>query len=256
MRDIFSRLVPSPIVQRLRALNLLQNYVSQHEWVEKPGGENILVLAPHPDDEVLGCGGTLYKHSQGGVQITVLYLTTGAQATEKTLIQERQEEAKRGGKVLGINRFEFWDYPKQSLPASEETVNKMEEFLSFAHFDLVYLPSFLDNHVDHRVTNEIFVRACERLKKPPECYAYEVWTPLIPNRFVDITDVIDVKRKAIMFHKSQIKYKDKNYSINYFGLNAYRALYVDAPEIIYSEAFLHCTNHEYRALYNSFMGGR
>jgi LmbE family N-acetylglucosaminyl deacetylase len=212
------------------------------------------VLAPHPDDDVLGCGGTLYKHAQAGDYITAAYLTTGAKAGSGDMIRQRRDEARSAGGLLGIREFVFWDYANQKLTVSSETVRKMKELLSAQPYDVVYLPCFLDAHRDHRATGALFVRACQNLQKLPECYMYEIWTPLIANRYVDISSVISVKRSAILLHRSQIPDINKNYSVNYVGLNAYRALAVNDPSIRYAEAFLHCTFREYALLFKNGQG--
>ena len=84
-----------------------------------PNFKNILVVAAHPDDEVLGCGGTLYKLRKKGAKITTLFLSDGESSRKKPkiskLIQDRKKQAFKAGKIIGIKKIIFGDFPDNSM---------------------------------------------------------------------------------------------------------------------------------------------
>jgi LmbE family N-acetylglucosaminyl deacetylase len=105
---------------------------------------------------------------------------------------------------------------------------------------LIYLPSFLDQHADHRATNEVLKNI--ELNKVL-ISAYEVWTPLIPNRLVDITAVVKDKVRAIEAHESQLANLD--YKTAILSLNQYRGLMYSKKQIQYAEAFICMPSADY-----------
>ena len=86
-----------------------------------PKFKNILVIASHPDDEVLGCGGTLYKLKKKGAKISGLFLSDGESSRKhpkiNQLILERKNQAINAGKVLGIKNICFGNFPDNSMDA-------------------------------------------------------------------------------------------------------------------------------------------
>ena len=235
----------------LKILSILKKETAIYpELIDKPQGSIVLVLSPHPDDDVVGCGGTLYKHHLAGDEITTVYLTDGCKgdptfATEQGLVKERQEEARKAAKIIGIDHLVFLNNRDLELRKSKETTGEMIELLEKIKPDIVYLPFFLENHPDHFATNEIFVAACKNMECKFECYAYEIWTPLMPNRVVDISEHIQKKIDAIKQHKTQVKHIDYVEKIK--GLNAYRSITV--PKAGYVEAFFSCKPQEYIKLF-------
>ncbi len=202
-----------------------------------PQGETVLVVAPHCDDEALGCGGVLYKHHQEGCTITVAFMTDGSQSqsdlSQDDLIQTRKQEAERSAQILGINRCVFLDYPDRGLIKNEKTVKRMADLLQEIQPDLVYLPFHLENHPDHRATTSISLEALKRWPAK-NVLLYEVWTTMIHNRLVDISSVIDKKLKAIRTYRSQ---KDIDaFAEKIKGLNRFRSLQSD-NQFEFAEAF-------------------
>ena len=161
-----------------------------------PKGRRILVLSPHIDDETIGCGGTLSKHSSAGHSVTVLFL---ADCTE-----ERKNEAEEAGKILGISKKIYWEYQSKTLDQFPEIIGRLSEVIKTSDPDLVYIPSFVDRHNDHVTLNYYFSQALKNLKSNFMIYSYEVWTTLIPNVVVDISDQIEIKKKAIACYSSQM----------------------------------------------------
>ncbi len=213
-------------------------------------GKNILVLSPHPDDDIFGCGGMLHKQHQGGSVITSVYMTDGRKGGEgnpEELVWTRREEAKRAAAIIGINETIFLDNRDGELICSADSVSKMTSILDTVRPDAVYLPFLLDNHPDHLATNDIFVTAVGQFKSELMCYGYEVWTPLAaPNCVVDISKELSVKLTAIKQHESQLK--DINLLNAFLGLSQYRSIISGLKEGN-AEAFMRCRVSEYRKLW-------
>ncbi len=171
-----------------------------------PEGDNIVVFAPHCDDEALGCGGILYKHVQKNCQVTAVFMTDGSQCetdlSKEEIVKLRKEEAYKAAKILGIHRCVFMDFPDRELVHNSESLAKVESLLKELNPDTIYIPFYLDNHPDHKATASICVEA---LKRNPvkNVFFYEVWTAMIPNRIVNIDDCINNKMEAIAVYKSQ-----------------------------------------------------
>jgi LmbE family N-acetylglucosaminyl deacetylase len=207
------------------------------QLVPVPAVRRALVLAPHMDDEVFGCGGTLARGVALGTQIRAVYLTDGSKgylgarppgspldAAERRLVQRRKAEARCAGKVLGLAELIFLDLPDGALVADAAAVERLSDVLATTDPELVYLPLFTDLHPDHRAANELFLAAAARvrLRRSTRCWAYEVWRPVPANVLVDISATIERKREAMRAFESQNGAFDYPRAIE--GLNAYRSL--------------------------------
>ena len=204
---------------------------------DTPDGNSVLIIAPHCDDEALGCGGTIYKHSQRGCRTTAIFMTDGSASDSKLTVQElvkiRKKEAEQSAKILGIDRCVFLDYPDRRLKKSEDSVQRLVGILEETHPDLIYIPFHLENHPDHMATSAIALTALKR-KPVKEIFLYEVWTAMIPNRLVDISNSIEKKLEAVRVYRSQ---KDiDEFAEKARGLNRFRSLQSD-NQFQYAEAF-------------------
>ena len=202
--------------------------------------QNALVLAPHPDDETFGMGGTIKKMTTAGSRVTVVFFADGSCGVPlemlaegqdqknlqsgKSLADLRKNEAQHACKVLGASESIFWGYRDGKLAASHSAIKALEDLIGQIKPDIIFLPSFLDNHPDHRTTNEIFINATSGLPKELknfEVWAYEVWTPVFANRIVDITLYTKTKEEAIKAYESQLQ--TRRYDKAILALNQYRA---------------------------------
>lgn len=226
-----------------------------HKWTEK----KVMVLAPHPDDEALGCGGALVLHAQSGAQLNIVYVTdgrlgvAGAGIEEATAIRRaeseqcRQQLSQHGGSVLATHLHAI----DGALHTSPQTVSALADTLRNFKPDLVYLPFVLDTHEDHWQTNVLLLNA---LMQPDVVNAsrltircFEVWAPLPANRVADISRVMQHKRALASCHATQMQ--DVNYLHAITGLNAYRAMALpQRQEAGYAEAFYECSIAQYQAL--------
>ncbi|HVT01816.1 MAG TPA: PIG-L family deacetylase [Thermoanaerobaculia bacterium] len=198
-------------------------------------GEKILVLAPHPDDEVIGCGGVIALLAAEKREVHVVVATDGAAAEDlngrsvEAYRALREEESRRGLAHLGVTNLAFLRFPDRSLTDSEpDLAVQIEKALREIRPDLVLAPSPLEIHPDHITLSRALFRAVQAAADYAGDLAltrvafYEVSRPLRPNRLVDITSVAEKKFEAIAMHQSQTSLRD--YAHFARGLNAYRAM--------------------------------
>lgn len=206
-------------------------------------GERLLVFAPHPDDEVIGCGGLIALHLREQRAVRVVVATDGTKATGAAVdadsYRDRRERECLGGlELLGARDVHFLRFPDRGLDGSVSSALR-EQLLEFRP-DLICVPSPVEIHPDHLALSRAF---CELIQNDPSLFAdlattrvafYEVSLPIRPNALVDITPVGEAKYAAIAAHESQIDLKD--YVAYSRGLNAYRAMTLP-PETKLAEAY-------------------
>jgi len=215
----------------------------------------VLVLSPHADDDVFAIGGSLHMHSKNGDIITVLYFCDGSKGTpegirDSSLITKRKKEAQDAAKIIGINEMIFWGYKDGMLTSNATSIKGLANLIDEIKPHIIYLPSILDNHPDHLAVNDIFYKSIAIDTKLEKHTAkviamYELWTPIFPNRIVNITDSINNKRDAIACHQSQLK--SRNYDKAMIGLSQYRAETCGIKG--YGEALFACNLKIYKKLY-------
>ena len=184
-----------------------------------------LVLAPHPDDEVLGCGGAIMKHVAAGERVTVIVVTDGAAAGDgqeavTDYIQRRQQESRRAAEILGYGQPLFWNLPDRQLVYGEHLVQRILDILVACQPAVVYAPSPLEIHPDHRAVAMAAVEAVRRCAPPLVLALYEVGMPLHPNHLLDISPLIERKQAAIACFASQLAIQD--YDRHSLALNEFR----------------------------------
>jgi len=253
-----NRVLGRQIKDYLKGFIRPRDLVSVPAVVDKPEGSRVLVLSPHFDDDVFGCGGTLYKHVLAQDSVAVVYLTDGREGDpsvpDKRLVEEtRKEEARRATAILGIDRLIFLDQPDGRLRPTARLIDRLAEIVSSEQPDLIYLPSFLENHIDHFEVSRILLALAAKIRLECNVCAYEAWTPLLPNIVVDITDVIEKKKEAAQQYVSQLKQVD--YLNAVVGLNRYRSVYVMRGRG-YAEAFLFASFKRYVRLMKRLGLGR
>ncbi len=209
-------------------------------WPQKNKAMNVLVIAPHPDDETIGCGGALCLHAQKGDRVTVIFLTSGELGLKKLAREEawkiREAEARRAGKILGLKEFHFLRQPDWTLGEHvTATATMLRPFLQHEVPALIYLPHPHELHPDHEAAWPIVRTAFKRSGVPtPKLFAYEIWTPLGRfDRTADISAVMPRKLRALRAHRSQLRKFDYVRAMR--GLNQYRGALV--AESQYAEVF-------------------
>jgi LmbE family N-acetylglucosaminyl deacetylase len=213
------------------------------ELMRRPEGNKVLVFSPHCDDDVIGLGGSMHLHAAEGHQVTVVYFTAPASGRNRSSRAEiRREEARRATALLGEFQLIFLDRPEGNLKPAGPLLGRISGILRDTSPDVLYLPWFLDNHADHLAVNELLVRASSHCRPACMVYAYEVWTPLLPNRLLDITGQAALKGKALGEYASQLA--EGNLVETILALNRYRSL-THGKRVGYAEAFLRVGLGEY-----------
>ncbi len=196
-----------------------------------------LVFAPHPDDEVFGCGGAIARHVEQRVPVQVIIVTDGASATSDSVsdvVTMREAESRAAAKVLGYGEPIFWRLPDRGLEFGEELVERVRGAVVACGADLVYSPSLREVHPDHRVLAMAVIEALRRLGGGLRVAFYEVGTPLAPNLLLDISDLISIKGEAMSCFISQLAIQ--RYDQHIVALNRYRT-YTLSSDVAAAEAF-------------------
>jgi len=216
-----------------------------------------VVLSPHPDDDVFGCGGSLLLHKKAGGSVSSIYLTDGSKGapdfgTEEKVVAERKKEAREAAKILGISRLFFLDQEDSRLSCKPDVIEEVREIVRDQTPGIIYVPHFYDNHHDHFETNRILLKVLQATGKSILIRAFETWTPILPNLLVDITCAFDTKIAAIKKHRTQLAYIDYVGAVS--GLNSYRAGMSGIRG--YAESFLDADAKSYRRMFSTVFGVR
>jgi LmbE family N-acetylglucosaminyl deacetylase len=184
-------------------------------------GSKILVIAPHPDDEVLGCGGIIKKLTSQQNEVWVLIMTRGKKGmySEERVLNVRHE-ALQAHKLLDVSGTRFFDFsaPDLDLVSVSELSLAISEVINEILPDTVFLPFRGDLHHDHKAVFNAGLVATRPLKNSTikKIYSYETlseteWAApfsddaFVPDFFVNISGVFDAKLKAMKCYKSQLR---------------------------------------------------
>lgn len=169
----------------------------------------VLVFAPHPDDEILGCGGVMAKHIAEGDEVAVCIVTSSKVEAAK---KKNTEYALRVHQSMGVARTEFFGFPTVELSHvnSREFTGKFNALVQEWKPEVVYIPFYGDMHTDHYMVASAAMVALRPLSAPfvRKIYAYETlsetgWNfpsedkAFIPAVFTDISDYIENKLGAM-----------------------------------------------------------
>jgi len=200
--------------------------------------EKLLIFAPHPDDDIIACGGTIASNIAQGNKVAIVYLSSGEAGSlshsPAELIDIREEEATRAAALLGVTELLFLHIPDGYICWGKEIIDSLVSIIRAQHPTMVFLPHAGEAVRDHRQSSHLVLEACQRAAGPwfPACgepwpvdkvMAYEVWTPLSQyNLAVDISDFMQIKLAALREHKSQLAAIAYDEAVQ--GLNRYRGL--------------------------------
>ena len=206
-------------------------------------GKRVLVLAPHPDDETIGCGGSLIRHTEAGDAVKVIFLTNGAQGDvsgkmdRAAYVELRMNEARKACACLGVTDLEFWGYEDRSLAGSRGALRRLMDLLESFRPELVYAPSPVEVHPDHRAASFLLYDAVCGSKLEFEIAFYEIGQPMSINLLVDTSEVLGRRVSALETYESQLKerpYKDVS-----IALNRYRSITLPPPAT-HAEGYFLC----------------
>jgi len=178
----------------------------------------VLVIAAHPDDEVIGAGGTIAKHAERGDEVHVCILTDGVGARQGDA-EKQKECARSAAKALGVSNVHFLDFADQKLDTYPilEVTQAIEGAMGDVNPDIVYTHTATDPNKDHQVAFEATLVATRpAASKIRQVLCYEVnpysWADATkhnmttaPNVYVDIKDTFSLKIRALMEYKNEIK---------------------------------------------------
>ncbi len=199
--------------------------------------KNILVFAPHPDDEVIGCGGQICAHVAQGDRVEVVFMTNGEAGNldipASELAQLRKTEAEAAAQLLGVSHLHWLGLPDGGVAYHTKTVSQIAQVIRTVKPTVVYGPHLQDAHTDHRAAHQLIAEAINRAGssafpmaesqpwRVSTWLSYEVWTPLLrPQLCINISEFIEKKRAAMHAYQSQLK--NVAYDEAMVGLATYR----------------------------------
>ena len=213
----------------------------------------VLVVAAHPDDELLGCGGTLAKHLSAGDSVYTLILATGSTSRESSAlggVAALQDAARRAASALGAQAPEFAGFPDNAM----DTVPRLDVIMAVERMrekvrpDVVYTHYIHDLNIDHRIAHEAVITAFRPLPgaKPVSIYAYETLSStewgatgygqgFRPNVFVNISNYLSRKLDALAFYNTEMR--DPPHPRSFDGVQALARLRGMTVGIDLAEAF-------------------
>ena len=199
-----------------------------------------MIIAPHPDDEAIGCGGTIGLHVDRGDRVVAVFLTSGELGLKnlprEQAWRQRETEAHAAAEVLSISELMFLRRGDWFISDTvEETAKALRTIFCRESPDIIYLPHSRESHPDHKASLAA-VRAAlpENQCAPPILRCYEFWTPLAEYDHVEnITQTMARKLRAIRCYRSQLVQYRYDQAVR--GLNQYRG--VTAGKCRFAEVF-------------------
>lgn len=189
----------------------------------------VLVVAAHPDDEVLGCGATMAKHVADGDEVHVVILAEGLTSREQKRnitdeqqlkLQELHKTARQANAALGVFSLNLHSLPDNRMDSLEllDVVKIIESYISQYRPDTVYTHHLGDVNIDHKITHQAVVTACRPFPGQPvktllffEVASSTEWQvakgdcPFVPNWFVDVSNTIELKKQALSFYSGEMR---------------------------------------------------
>lgn len=190
--------------------------------------QNILIVAAHPDDEILGCGGTAARLSMEGQSVHILILGEGITSrsdkrdrrTKAAEINGLKKSAAAAGRIVGVDGSYLCDFPDNRFDTVPllDIVKTVEQYKKDLRPDAVFTHHRGDLNIDHRITFKAVLTAFRPIngERARAIYSFEVpssteWgapspgTSFTPNFFVDITDTLELKIKAMRRYVSEVR---------------------------------------------------
>lgn len=186
-----------------------------------PNLNNCLFIAPHPDDEVLGCGGTMKKLANNGKKVYVLVITRGKpEKYSDEKIRKVRDEALKAHKILGVTKTIFLDFPAPDLDriSIADISEAIFKVISDYEIEILFIPHRGDIHHDHKIVFNSSLVASRPVNNytVTKIFSYETlseteWAApfndevFIPTYYIDITEEIGYKLEAFSAYKSQLR---------------------------------------------------
>lgn len=205
--------------------------------------KKILFVAPHPDDEVIGCGGTLIKFKKIKSDINIVYITLGSNNKKKNEL--RKKEAHNVCSKMGWNCY----FLNQNLNYTSWDNLEFKNIISKIKPDVIFIPSIFDDNIEHKQSNFFLCDSISNISS--EIWQYQVYSSHLVNTLIDITDEIQMKKKIIKIYNSQMKTRDwSHFSL---GLNAWNSRFLGTKgKKTWVEMFLVVNSKFYKNYINEF----
>jgi len=229
MKSVIKKITARPvkIVNRI-VLGIYLNLVKKKaEGIQDMNLKNkrLLILSPHQDDEILGCGCLIKKALEQNSTVKCIYISDGSQSlshglSPEALAELRKVEATELAKSMGMDEPLFMDCPDGNVDYNDmETAKKIADVIENYKPDVILIPYFLDGHKDHTATSGIFIAAAKMLEnhKHFDIYCYEINSPISVygiSHYVDCSGYLDSKREALKFYGSQIMSFESIFEMN------------------------------------------
>lgn len=201
--------------------------------------KNAVILSPHPDDEALGCSGTIMRLIRDGSSVDIVYITRGERLRgepSEEIGRIRVEEAERASKMLGCRGSEFLNIPDGGLKHySEELYQRLIKIIGAKRPAMVFSPSLIDYHQDHAATAMVALRLLNSIKSFKLAF-YEIYETIRFNHLIEVSEFVKEKERVIMNYRQSLYDKPEVYVHASLGLNAQRSIFTQKKG--YYEAFL------------------
>jgi N-acetylglucosamine malate deacetylase 1 len=217
--------------------------------ISAPFGKSMLVVAPHQDDELIGCGGAMILQRRAGRGVHVVFTQDGGDEhiadgrTRDEQIAIREAEARAVAQAMGIPEPRFLRSAILTGSDADRVVDELRAEIDRLRVDAVFVPFFLDYNYHHQLTNYILAEALSAASSKPQVFGYEVWGLTVPNVVLNIDEAMEEKRRLLALYPSQMSGKDYIHGVT--GLNMFHSLHFGAGDCRYAERFFEMPAAEY-----------
>ena len=213
--------------------------------LECPDKERLVVIAPHPDDDVFGAGGTILKAVDRGAQVNVIYVTDGHNDAERAA-QIKQDAVRVCGEIGATPAF--LGLQTRNIPLADPATNdRLTSLIRESDPQAIFITFLLDDHDDHRRVNQLLMAVAERLElRDVEVWAYQIYSTVIPNVVVNITEQVPRKQEIMSMWGSVSGNRDWPHYV--LGMNAANCRYLPSKEPLFAETFFVVPIDEYLEL--------
>jgi N-acetylglucosamine malate deacetylase 1 len=182
----------------------------------------VLVIAAHPDDEILGAGGTMARHARAGEKVHIVFLADGisSRGSQRSAIERRAAAASRAAEALGAQVPQLMGWGDNRLDGIEllDLVQPIEQLVNDIRPDTIYTHHYGDLNIDHAICHRVALTACRPFpgQSVRRIYAMETassteWSSLTaanvfsPTRFVDVSATYEAKQRALEAYREEMR---------------------------------------------------
>ena len=192
----------------------------------------VLIVAAHADDEALGCGGTIARHTAEGDVVHAIFMADGVNSRTNSAVDElprRMTAARQAHEILGLQSVKYLEFPDNCMDSVPllKIVQTLETIIKTISPQIIYTHHYGDLNIDHRITHSAVMTAC---RPQPEGTVREIFTfevlsssewaapakePFLPSVFVDISDYLDLKTQALQAYQLEMRSAPHSRSIEH-----------------------------------------